>query len=290
MAAIEVTHFSDPGCPWAYSAAPHFAALRWRYGEQLRWRLVLIVLTEQARQYVERGYTPQRQAVGYRRFRDRGMPFATAPRERIAATAVACRAIIATRLSDPVREWEAFRALQFAWFTTTLVLDEPDAVAAALQRVAGLDVGRVMGMLDAPEVGAAYDEDRRLARTAAGSPTEFQGKSANTDGAVRFTAPSLVFAAAGRTLEAGGFQSLGAYDVCVANLDTSLARREAPEDVVDVLAALPEGLTTREVAACLAPDKSAPDDAAAEDRLIAAVAEGRATRETLGSGALWSAA
>jgi 2-hydroxychromene-2-carboxylate isomerase len=290
MAAVEITHFSDPGCPWAYSAAPHFAALRWRYGDQLHWRLVLIVLTEHAGQYAERGYTPYGQALNYRRFRDRGMPFAPAPRERVPATAVACRAIIATRMTDPRREWEAFRALQFAWFTTTLVLDEPEAVATALERVAGLDVGRVMGMLDAPEVGDAYDEDRELARTASGSPTEFQGKSANTDGAVRFTAPSLVFSAGAQTLEAGGFQSLEAYDVCIANLDTSLARREPPDDVVDVLAALPEGLTTREVAACLAPDKFDPDDIAAEDRLIEAVAEGRATRETLGSGALWRAA
>jgi len=27
---IEVTHYSDPGCPWAYSAAPALTALRWR--------------------------------------------------------------------------------------------------------------------------------------------------------------------------------------------------------------------------------------------------------------------
>ena len=36
MAKVEVTHFSDPGCPWAYSASPALAVLRWRYGD--RWR------------------------------------------------------------------------------------------------------------------------------------------------------------------------------------------------------------------------------------------------------------
>jgi 2-hydroxychromene-2-carboxylate isomerase len=287
MAPITVEHFSDPGCPWAYSASPHIAFLRWRYGDQLDWRLVLIGLTERAEQYLERGYTPERQALGYRSFRDRGMPFATEPRPRVTATAAACRAVVATRLVAPELEWAAFRALQFAWFTTALALDEPETIAQALRRVDGLDVERVVGMLDSPEVTEAYEADRALARTAEGGPTEFQGKSANTDGAVRYTAPSLIFRAGERSLEAGGFQSPEAYDVCIANLDTSLRRRPAPEDVVDVLTEFPEGLTTREVAQCLAEDKHAPDDAAAEDRLIAAVAAGRATRKTLGSDALW---
>ena len=32
---VSVTHFTDPGCPWAWSASPALAALRWRYGDQL---------------------------------------------------------------------------------------------------------------------------------------------------------------------------------------------------------------------------------------------------------------
>ena len=30
---IEVTHFTDPGCPWAYSAWPAHTTLRWRFRE-----------------------------------------------------------------------------------------------------------------------------------------------------------------------------------------------------------------------------------------------------------------
>jgi len=56
---ITVRHFSDPGCPWAYSASPALATLRWRYGAQLDWKLTLIGLTERAQQYVDRGYTPE---------------------------------------------------------------------------------------------------------------------------------------------------------------------------------------------------------------------------------------
>ena len=46
MAAITVTHYTDPGCPFAYSASPALTVLQWRYGEQLDWRLVTIGLSE----------------------------------------------------------------------------------------------------------------------------------------------------------------------------------------------------------------------------------------------------
>ena len=61
---IEIQHFTDPGCPWAWSASPHLSVLHWRYGDQLRWRLVMIGLTERAEQYVQRGYTPLDSALG----------------------------------------------------------------------------------------------------------------------------------------------------------------------------------------------------------------------------------
>ena len=150
---LQVTHFSDPGCPWAYSASPAHAVLRWRFGDQLAWRLVMIGLTEQADQYVRRGYTPGGSARGYLRFRRRGMPFATQPRARVSATGLACRAIVATRLLDPEYEVEVFRALQFGWFTTPLVLDDPDDLREALQRVDGLDVEAVARRARQPRGG-----------------------------------------------------------------------------------------------------------------------------------------
>ena len=119
---VRVDCFSDPGCPWAYSANPALAVLRWRYGRQLDWRLIAIGLTESGRQYEQRGYTPVMMAHGNRRFRRFGMPFAIQGAR--ARTGRACRAIVATRLAAPEREWAVYRALQFAWFTTTLTLDE----------------------------------------------------------------------------------------------------------------------------------------------------------------------
>lgn len=286
---LDVTHFNDPGCPWGYSASPALAVLRWRYADRLRWRHVMIGLAEDPTRYEEAGYTGETMAQGYQRFRVRGMPFATQPRERIPATGRACRAVVAVRLDHPALEIAAFRALQFAWFTTALPMDDDASILEALEHVDGLDATAVVARLDDEDVEDAYQEDRALARTAEGGPTHFQGKAADTDGAWRFTAPSLIFTAQdGRTLEAGGFQPVEALDVCVANLDRSLDRRGPAQDVSELLAAFPEGLTTREVAACMAPENAIVDDEAAEQALIAAAARGEAGRETLGSGALWT--
>ena len=288
---IRVTLFSDAGCPWAYSAEPALRVLEWRYGDQLEWRLVLIGLTERAEQYVERGYTPLKSARGNAsRFRRYGMPFAPEPRARVVGTGRACRAVVAARMAWPGSEWAVFRGLQFAWFTTTLLLDEDDAIREAITGVPGIDADVVVGMLDRDNVVEAYEHDRAEARTAAGSPTEFQGKAAATDGPVRYTAPSVIFEQGDTRLEAGGFQPVEAYDVVVANLDPTLRREPPPDTPEPLLERFPLGLTTQEVAACLAVGNDPPDRPAAESALLELVADGKVRRSPLGDDAIWTRA
>src|SRR4051794_37101515 len=94
-------------------------ALRWRYGDQLEWSVATIGLTESGAEYEERGYTPALMAMTPLRFERLGMPFAIAPRSRVAGTGRACRAIVSARLLDPQLGRLALRALHFAWFTPT---------------------------------------------------------------------------------------------------------------------------------------------------------------------------
>jgi 2-hydroxychromene-2-carboxylate isomerase len=290
MAPVSITHFSDPGCPWAYSASPALAVLRWRYGAQLDWRLVTIGLSEDPARYIERGYTPTRMAIGNLSFRRFGMPFAFTPRARVAATGRACRAIVATRLVDPAREYDVHRALQLGWFTTTLVLDEDADIATALRRAGGLDVAAIVAAIDDERTIAQYEDDKALTRTAAGSPTEFQGKARQTDGPVRYSAPSLAFESDGRRLEAGGFQSIEAYDVLIANLGHGLVREPPPKDPLEALRRFPGGLVSQEVAAIMAHNNQLPDRAAAERALVELVGSGAARRTPLGDDALWQPA
>jgi len=292
VSAITVTHFTDPGCPFAYSASPALAVLHWRYGDQLEWDLVTIGLSESPERYVQAGYTPTKSAIGFQqRFLRYGMPVLLEPRARVLGTARACRAIVATRRLYPGREEQVLRALQFGWFTTTLLLDEDDAIAAALARVEGIEVPAVVAAIDDEQTLASYEQDKARTRSAEGSPTAFQGKARQTDGPVRYSAPSLVFQTGdGRRLEAGGFQPVEAYDVLVANLDPELDRRGPAEDALAALRAFPGGLVTQEVAAVMAPNNTPPDRAGAERELIALLGDGAVTREPLGDDALWTAA
>jgi 2-hydroxychromene-2-carboxylate isomerase len=284
---ISATLYNDPACPWAYSAYPAFRVLEWRYGAQLDWRLVLIGLSESAEQYAARGYTPLRGALGQTRFRRYGMPFSPTPKARVSATGRACRAVVAARLLDSGSEWRVFRALQLANFTSSILLDEDEDIAAALRGVDGVDAAAIVRRLDDPGVTAAYEQDKAEARSAAGSAAELQGKTAQTDGPVRFTAPSLVFAYEGQRLVAGGFQPVEAYDVLVVNLDPALERREPPETPAPLLDFFPDGLTTQEIAALLARGNDAPDRQSAEQALLELVAAGAATRTGIGDDALW---
>jgi predicted DsbA family dithiol-disulfide isomerase len=288
---ISATLYSDPACPFGYSENPALRVIEWRYGSQIDWRLVLVGLSEDVSRYASRGYTPQRQAQGGVMFRDRwGMPFALTVKPRLAASSRACRAVIAARREWPGSEWAVFRTLQVANFTTGLVLDDDEHLRSVLSVVDGIDADRVVDLIDSPEVIAEYEQDKAQTRTAAGSPTELQGKAGNSDGHVRYTAPSVVFTrtADGLALEAGGMQAVEAYDVLVANLDPTLERNAPPEDAADLLEYFPLGLTTQEVALLLTSGNDLPDRPGTERNLLALVADGRAERQQLGGDALWT--
>jgi protein-disulfide isomerase-like protein with CxxC motif len=287
---IVVWHFTDPGCPWAYSSRPAIARLRWRFGDQLDWRLVLIGLSENPDRYVERGYTPGRLALGHRKFQSRfGMPFGTTVKERMWGTSRACRAIVAAREIDPELGYAALRAIQISHFTTDRLLDEPADLVAALSGVEGLDAEAVVGSIEDADVLAAYEADRARARGAENSPTHVQGRHAESDGPVRYTAPSVIFEHPdGRSLEVGGFQPFESYDTALANLDGSLERRPAPEDAATVVPEFPIGLTTAEIASIMRPsDLEDSDIPATERELIAAADAGTIAFESHGSDALW---
>ncbi len=183
------------------------------------------------------------------------------------------------------------RALQLGWFTTTLLLDEDADIAHALARVDGLDVDAVVAAIDDQATLAAYEDDKQQTRSAEGGPTDFQGTARQTDGPVRYSAPSLVFhSSAGQRLEAGGFQTIEAYDVLIANLDPTLERQAPPEQAIDALRRNPCGLVTAEVAAILARNNQLPDRDSAERALIELAGAGAVRREALADDALWQLA
>ena len=87
MADVEIVEFTDPACPWAFSAEPFRRRLDWLYGDRLRWSVRVVGLSEAPEEYEAKGVTPEAQAAGHRRIaRDHGMPIDTAVRPRMAGT------------------------------------------------------------------------------------------------------------------------------------------------------------------------------------------------------------
>jgi len=247
---VEVVHYTDPSCPWAYSAEPFMRALEWRYGDGLAWRLVTIGLSEGTADMERRGTTPASRVDGWRWFSETfGMPLLSAPRARLVASGRMCRVVKAAGLQGEAAQRGMLRAVRMAWFTSLHLLDEDGAFAELAASVPGLDPERLLRDLGDPAVEEAYRADRAEARSAAGAgdPAIAQDRAALFEGGARFTAPSLVFSHDGHTLVAGGFQSFEAYDVCVANLAPQLPRRPQPEPA-ELLAEYPQGLTTAEMA------------------------------------------
>jgi protein-disulfide isomerase-like protein with CxxC motif len=282
---IEATLYTDAGCPWAYSAIPALRVLEWRFRDQLSWRLVMIGLREEASDAAIRTYDPERALSRWKVFEERyGMPFAVEPKTRAAGTGRGCRAVVAAAMLEPGSEWRVFRALQIANFTGSVYLDDAASIREALRTVDGVDADRVADTLDDEPVVAAYERQLREARSAAGTPSEAQGKTAVADGVVRFTAPSVVFRRGDDARYAGGWQPLLTYDTVLANIAPELERVPPPEFPEPLLEFFPGGLTTAEVALLLADGSDpVPDRARAEELL----ARAGARRAEVGSDAVW---
>jgi predicted DsbA family dithiol-disulfide isomerase len=251
VADVRITEFTDPGCPWAYSAEPVRRRLEWLYGDQLEWQPRMVVLADTPEQYLERGFTTERQAAAYRQIaHDHGMPIDTSERPRVAATRPACMAVVATRLQDPEAARRLLRCFRVHNFAGDALLDEPDMLELAAAS-AGLDPAEVRGWMADPRVEEALEEDRVAARRPMPAARVLDHKLANWSGGRRYTCPTyeITRLADGVTIVVPGFQPFAAYDVVLANLVPGTERRPEAEDVTAVLRWAPGPLATREVAA-----------------------------------------
>jgi predicted DsbA family dithiol-disulfide isomerase len=249
MADVCITEYTDPGCPWAYSAEPFRRRLSWLYGERLEWRTRLVGLAESPDEYTDRGFTPERQAQAFATIaREHRMPIDTEQRPRMAATVPACRAVVAARLRAPGHERRLLRRLRVRHFSGEL-LDEPQTIAGAA-RDAGLDPAQLEVWMREEEVEAALREDMAAAREPIAAARVLDHKLANWSGGRRYTCPSyeVVRMSDGVRIAVPGFQPWAVYDVVTANLVPGVDRRDPPDSVEEVLEWTGTPLATQEVA------------------------------------------
>lgn len=248
-ADVVIWEFTDPGCPWAYSAEPIRRRINWLYGERIVWRTVMVGLAATPEDYLDRGVTVEHQARSLRRIaHDHGMPIDTAPRPRMAATIPACRAVIAARRHMPERERHVLRRLRVRYADGEL-LDEPATIAGAASD-AGVDPEALLRLAGGDDVTAALERDMRRSREPLAAARVLDEKLANWSGGRRYTCPSYEICRVedGVRIAVPGFQPFAAYDVVLANLVPGTGRRTPPDDVAEVLRWTGTPLATREVA------------------------------------------
>jgi len=251
---LTITHFTDPGCPWAFSAEPPRRAMLWRYGERLRWRTRMVVLSESAADYEARGFGPAQLEGALADLRDRfGMPIRPGGRIAMLATVIPCRAVVAARetLGEDAGA-RLLRALRIAYMVHAQPIDAAAVVARAAAD-AGLDAGALAAAAEDPAVESALRADMRAARTPSPEARALDHKLGGPAEERRYTCPSweVVRDDDGRRLSLPGFQPQESYEVALANLAPEAPRRPAPGDPREVLQWAGEDLALREVAAVM---------------------------------------
>ena len=235
--AVDITLFTDPACPFAFSAEPIRQRLRWHYGDQLRWRLHMIVLT------LEPGEDAKLAEGAPGLQRKYGMPIDPNPYARTFSSEPACRAVVAARLNAPGAEAPLLRRLRVRAMLGGL-LDDPALLAAAAADV-GLDPEEVERWSRMPAVEDALRADIEAARSPTPAARRLDHKLGGPAHERRYTAPSYELSCDGRTFSIPGYNPFEVYETALANL--GLDRRPTPESVEQVLAWATEPLATVEV-------------------------------------------
>jgi predicted DsbA family dithiol-disulfide isomerase len=250
MAAdVTITEFTDPACPFAFSAEPFRWKLDWLYGDKIAWDVKLVGLSDDPDALVAKGFTPEMLASGMKRIADEHhMPIDTRPPERMAASVPACLAVVAARLHAPEQMRALLRALRVRTFSGE-ILDAQETIDGAA-RDAGIDPAALAQWMAGEDVRAALDEDMAAAREPSAAALALDARLADWSGGRRYTCPSYELSrdADGLELSAPGFQPFRVYDVITANLMPGVERRATPESVAEVLAWAGTPLASEEVA------------------------------------------
>jgi predicted DsbA family dithiol-disulfide isomerase len=251
---LVINHFTDPACPFAFSAEPARLKLRWLYGDQIEWRPRMVVLSESPRDYEAKGFTPERLQQGLTEIqRKYGMPIETRRPPRMMATVHACRAVVAARLRAPDREEALLRRLRIHAMAGELI-DEPGVIALAA-REAGIEPMSIFrAEEDDPAVEVALREDMAAARAPSAAALALEHKLAPAgELGFRYTCPSYEIERLGGggwpRFDVPGFQPVEVYEAAIANLAPELERQPLADSVEEVLDWASEPLAAAEVAA-----------------------------------------
>ena len=249
MPSVRITEFTDPACPWAFSAEPFRRRLDWLYGDSLVWEVRMVGLSASPQDHLDKGVTPEVQSQSLQRIaHEHGMPIDTSVRPRMAATIPACRSVVAARRNSPGCVRALLRGLRVRHFRGELI-DVSETIDAAATD-AGIDPGELARWTADPATEAALAEDMAAARRPMPAALVLDARLANWSGGLRYTCPSYEMERAydGVRISIPGFQPFAVYDVVMANLVPGVRRADLPGSAEEVLRWAGEPLASKEVA------------------------------------------
>lgn len=247
---VTIDHFTDPGCPIAFSAEAQRRRIEWLYGDGLEWRTRMVVISESTEELAERGFTPEKLAGWFvtpqRRW---GMPLSLRPKSRSSASKPACAFYLgAARHAEPATAARVLRELRVRGVGGDGLIDE-EALHREIATDLELDPDEVLAWAAEPETAERLSADMAAARdpkpAARALPHRLGG------GNERYGTPSYELSRDGELIVMPGYQPAAAVEMAIANLEPELRRREDPETVEEVLEWAGEPLATAEVAAVL---------------------------------------
>lgn len=242
---VSIELFTDPACPFAFSAEPVRQRLRWHYGANLEWRIRMIVLTR------DRGEA-ERLAAGapnlQRRF---GMPIDPSPYAHPASSEPACLAVIATRRHMPERAEALLRRLRVRVMQGGL-LDDWTLIAAAATD-AGIDPEQLEHWTHTDAARADLELDAEAARTPSPAARALNHKLSGPLNGRRYSAPTYLI----NGFAVPGFNPVEVYETAIANIAPEIHRRPMPSSASELLEWSPEPLATAEAALVMQTDVEA---------------------------------
>src|SRR3954462_6554956 len=93
---VRITEFTDPACPWAYSAEPFRQRINWLYEGRIEWEPRMVVLAATREEQAEKGFTPEKLSEGLQKIAaEHHMPIDTREKPYVPPSREACRLVVA---------------------------------------------------------------------------------------------------------------------------------------------------------------------------------------------------
>ncbi len=244
---MEITVFTDPTCPWAYSAEPTRLKLKWLYGSQLNWQNKMIVLSgfddetsSITPDYVHRSRLQMR--VKY------GMPMSDKILPKIPATILACQSYVAVELNQPEKADGFLRQLRIASMNQELV--DEIGIIKQIANQATVAENELENWLESEQVKNKLILDAQEARNPGNKALNMNYKLSKTSkGVVRYSASSYIFLIDNKIVfELPGFWPVETYEAVIGNFLPNATRKRLAKTSREILEWAPYPLATKEIA------------------------------------------